>query len=189
MNEKQNLHTHSLFCDGKNSLEEMVKEAITQDFTSIGFSSHAYTAFPFDECGIKSKEKEKLYLDTLSSLKEKYRGIIKIYRGIELESRDAFSLSPLPDEKPILPKDDIDWFTYHMRAMVEELGEVTKADKRWKTHRNENFNQAEKVDELADVFITAMKLAIYSGLSGQDVYNAIDRKIVENIKRLEMEKR
>ena len=58
MNEKQNLHTHSLFCDGKNSLEEMVKEAITQDFTSIGFSSHAYTAFPFDECGIKSKEKE-----------------------------------------------------------------------------------------------------------------------------------
>lgn len=96
MDEKQNLHTHSLFCDGKNSLEEMVKEAITQDFTSIGFSSHAYTAFPFDECGIKNKEKEKLYLDTLSSLKEKYRGIIKIYRGIELESRDAFSLSPLP---------------------------------------------------------------------------------------------
>ena len=95
MDEKQNLHTHSLFCDGKNSLEEMVKEAITQDFTSIGFSSHAYTAFPFDECGIKSKEKEKLYLDTLSSLKEKYDGIIKIYSGIELESRDAFSLSPL----------------------------------------------------------------------------------------------
>ena len=95
MNEKQNLHTHSLFCDGKNSLEEMVMEAINQGFTSIGFSSHAYTAFPFDECGIKSKEKEKEYLDTLSFLKEKYRGIIKIYSGLELESRDAFSLSPL----------------------------------------------------------------------------------------------
>ena len=36
MNEKQNLHTHSLFCDGKNSLEEMVMEAINQGFTSIG---------------------------------------------------------------------------------------------------------------------------------------------------------
>lgn len=82
-----------------------------------------------------------------------------------------------------LPQDDIDWFTYHMRAMVEELGEVTKADKRWKTYRNENFNQEEKVDELADVFITAMNLAIYSGLSGQDVYDAIKRKIKENIKR------
>lgn len=94
MKEKQNLHTHSLFCDGKNSLEDMVTEAINQGFTSIGFSSHAYTAFPFDECGIKSREKERLYLDTLSSLKEKYEGIIKIYSGIELESRDASSLSP-----------------------------------------------------------------------------------------------
>ena len=96
MIEKQNLHTHSLFCDGEDSLEDMVKEAINQGFTSIGFSSHAYTAFPFDECGIKSKEKERLYLETLSYLKEKYRGIIRIYKGIEMESRDAFSLSPLP---------------------------------------------------------------------------------------------
>lgn len=87
----------------------------------------------------------------------------------------------------VLPQDDIDWFTYHMRAMVEELGEVTKADKRWKTHRNENFDQAEKVDELADVFITAMNLAIYSGLSGQEIFDAINRKIKENIKRLYME--
>lgn len=83
-----------------------------------------------------------------------------------------------------LPQDDIDWFTYHMRAMVEELGEVTKADKRWKTHRNENFNQEEKVDELADVFITVMNLAIYSGLSGQDMYNAIEEKIEENNERI-----
>ena len=83
-----------------------------------------------------------------------------------------------------LPQDDIDWFTYHMRAMVEELGEVTKADKRWKTHRNDNFNQEEKVDELADVFITAMNLAIYSGLSGQEMYNAINKKIAENNQRL-----
>ena len=86
-----------------------------------------------------------------------------------------------------LPQDDIDWFTYHMRAMVEELGEVTKADKRWKTHRNDNFNQEEKVYELADVFITAMNLAIYSGLSGQEMFDAINKKIKENVKRLNME--
>ena len=94
MKEKQNLHTHSLFCDGKDSLEDLVKEAIKQGFSSIGFSSHAYTAFPFDECGIESKEKERTYLETISSLKEKYNGIIRIYGGLELESRDAYSLSP-----------------------------------------------------------------------------------------------
>ena len=38
-----------------------------------------------------------------------------------------------------LPQDDVNWFSYHIQAMVEELGEVMKADKRWKTHRNERF--------------------------------------------------
>ena len=32
MKEKQNLHTHSLFCDGQDSIEDMIKEAIKQNF-------------------------------------------------------------------------------------------------------------------------------------------------------------
>lgn len=109
---------------------------------------------------------------------------VKLYNK-QIDFQQMILVEKAKEGKPyfVLPQDDIDWFTYHMRAMVEELGEVTKADKRWKTHRNENFNQEEKVDELADVFITAMNLAIYSGLSGQDVYDAIKRKIKENIKR------
>ena len=92
MIEKQNLHTHSLFCDGKNSLEDMVTEAINQGFTSIGFSSHAYTAFPFDECGIKSKEKEKLYLDTISSLIELYLSNIVSYSRSDIKAHQAKSI-------------------------------------------------------------------------------------------------
>ena len=83
-----------------------------------------------------------------------------------------------------LPVDDLNWFTYHSLAMIEEMGEVMKADKRWKTHRNCRYKKDEKLDEIADVFITAMNMAMYSGFSGEDIQNAISNKIDENIQRV-----
>lgn len=83
-----------------------------------------------------------------------------------------------------VPHDDVRWFSYHIQAMVEELGEIMKADKRWKTHRNEAFNQIEKVDEIADMFITAMNIAIYSGLSAEELHDCILSKILENTKKI-----
>lgn len=79
-----------------------------------------------------------------------------------------------------LPIDNIGWFSYHMQAMQEELGEVLKADKRWKTHRNTAFDPENKAEELADVFITAINLAIFSGIDAQMMLNAITYKQAEN---------
>ena len=33
-----NLHTHTNYCDGKNSIEENIKYAIEKEFISLGFS-------------------------------------------------------------------------------------------------------------------------------------------------------
>lgn len=82
------------------------------------------------------------------------------------------------------PGDNLKQFSYHVQAMVEELGEVMKADKRWKTHRNERFEPAEKLDEIADVFITAMNIAIHSGFTAETIEQAIAHKIEENYERL-----
>lgn len=79
-----------------------------------------------------------------------------------------------------LPTDSKEWFMYHVCAMVEEMGEVMKSDKRWKSHRNKAYNRDEKLEELADVFITAMNMCIFSGFSGDTVANAIKRKIENN---------
>lgn len=87
-----------------------------------------------------------------------------------------------------LPADNRDWFSYHMQAMMEELGEVLKADKRWKTHRNKTFNPEEKIDELADVFITAINLAIFSGVSAEDMHSKIENKIRENLEKFKRER-
>lgn len=81
------------------------------------------------------------------------------------------------------PGDNLTQFSYHVQAMVEELGEVMKADKRWKTHRNERFEPEEKLDEIADVFITAMNIAIHSGFTAETIEQAIARKIDENYER------
>ena len=78
----QNMHTHTTFCDGKNTPDEMVRAAIEKGFTSIGFSSHANTVF-HDSCemhgGVEDYKKE------ITRLKYVYCGVIEIYLGVELD--------------------------------------------------------------------------------------------------------
>lgn len=74
-----NLHTHTSFCDGKNTPEEMVISAIDRGFVSLGFSGHGYT--PHDL--ISSMKDTEGYIREISRLKEKYKDKIEIYLGVE----------------------------------------------------------------------------------------------------------
>lgn len=79
-----NFHTHSTFCDGKNTPEEVVLSAIEKGFDAIGFSSHGFTPFDLRYC-MKNTDG---YIKEIRNLKEKYKGKIQVYLGIE---EDAFS--------------------------------------------------------------------------------------------------
>ena len=72
-----------------------------------------------------------------------------------------------------MPVDDVKWFMYHVCAMQEEVGEVLKADKRWKTHRNTTYIPDEKKDEIADVFITILNIALFSGIDGEELFSIL----------------
>lgn len=76
-----------------------------------------------------------------------------------------------------LPHDNVHWFSYHIQAMVEEMGELLKSDKRWKTHRNVVFDPSNKLEEMADVFITIMNLAIFANISCDELMEAVMVKI------------
>lgn len=82
------------------------------------------------------------------------------------------------------PKDDTRWFQYHVTAMSEEIGEVLKADKRWKTHRNAFYDKENKLEEIADIFITAINISMFSGFDSETILSAIAAKISENSKKL-----
>ena len=72
-----NFHTHTKYCDGKNTPEEMVLSAIELGFDSLGFSGHAYTEFDLSYC-MTPGETEK-YISDIYALKKKYAGRIDIY--------------------------------------------------------------------------------------------------------------
>lgn len=83
-------HTHSVLCDGKNTLEEMTLEAISKGFSAIGFSGHSYTSIDLDYC-IKD---EKAYIARCRRLQEKFGDKIEVLCGIE---RDFFADNQYPD--------------------------------------------------------------------------------------------
>ena len=64
---RQNLHTHSLYCDGKNSIREMIETAIAKKFDILGFSGHGW--LPIDSASM-SVENTRKYIAEVNAMKE-----------------------------------------------------------------------------------------------------------------------
>ena len=90
---KVNLHTHTARCGhATGTEEEYVLAAIENGYEKLGFSDH--TPFPY-EGGYVNRTKmlpEQLpgYIETVLSLKEKYKDSIEILLGLECESVPRF---------------------------------------------------------------------------------------------------
>lgn len=85
-----NYHTHTVYCDGKNTAEEMVQKAIELGLSEIGFSGHSYTEFDLEPC--MTREGTESYKREINDLKEKYKDKIKILLGIEYDYQSKESL-------------------------------------------------------------------------------------------------
>lgn len=78
-----NLHAHTTYSDGRDSVEEMVKAAIDCGFVSVGISDHSYTAC--DESYCMKKDALPQYLAEVRQVAEKYKGQIDVFAGLELD--------------------------------------------------------------------------------------------------------
>lgn len=76
-------HVHTTYCDGRDSPEDIVHEAIKLGMKKIGFSGHSYT--PFDEEPCMSIDGTERYIEEIHRLKEKYHGQIEILCGTECD--------------------------------------------------------------------------------------------------------
>lgn len=78
-----NFHTHTKYCDGKSSPEEIVLQALDLGMTRLGFSGHAYT--PHDTSYAMSPETAAVYAGEIRGLQEKYGNRLEILCGLELD--------------------------------------------------------------------------------------------------------
>ncbi len=84
---KSNLHTHTCFCDGKNTPEEMIRAAVEAGMDTLGFSGHSALSFENDwsmtEAGTAAYCKEILRLKSL------WADRISVLLGIEQDFDSA----------------------------------------------------------------------------------------------------
>jgi len=130
MKTKSNLHTHSTYCDGKNTIEENIKEAIALNFRSIGFSGHAPSGRRYDSCCM-TEETTKKYFAELENLKQKYKNSIDVFKGIELEACNPenfeeadYSIGSLHFLQSGSSFFNIDDTKDKLKAVVNSLGEL-----------------------------------------------------------------
>lgn len=76
-------HVHTNFCDGADSPEEMVRQAISQNLDTIGLVCHAFT--PFDQRYCIKPENIQVFIDEVARLKEVYKDKINVFCGIEYD--------------------------------------------------------------------------------------------------------
>jgi histidinol-phosphatase (PHP family) len=91
MKNLQNLHTHSKYCDGADTPEEMIAYAIEKGFDSIGFSGHSFMSFSPDYSMSPSGTED--YKREILVLKKKYAGQIDVFLGLEFEMYSETDLS------------------------------------------------------------------------------------------------
>lgn len=90
----QNLHTHTVFGDGQNTAEEMVRAAIAAGCGSLGFSEHSRMPAAVASGWCMTEAEESAYRQEVLRLREAYAGQIDLFLGLE---RD---LDALPSPEP-----------------------------------------------------------------------------------------
>ena len=164
-----NYHTHTIFCDGRDTPEQLVQEAIRLGCPALGFSGHSYTPY---EAAWMPKERILPYQAEIRRLQAVYSGQIRILLGIEQdyysdEATDAYEYvigavhnlrrggeyRPLDYTRDRLIATVNDWFGGDWYALAEEYYALV-GDLYEKTHCRviAHFDLIEKFNEAGDLF-------------------------------------
>lgn len=100
---KTNYHTHTSYCDGKESPQEIIEEAVKKGFDIIGFSSHS--AFPFGSDWHISPRETLKYMQDVKDAAEKHKGKIKVLCGFEADYIPGMTKPSLKDDYSSLSPD------------------------------------------------------------------------------------
>ncbi len=80
------LHTHTCFCDGKNTPKEMVQSAVSRGLTTYGISGHSHTVLIPKGCiWSMTLDGQLEYAKQINELKKEYAGQIRLLLGAEVD--------------------------------------------------------------------------------------------------------
>ena len=81
---KTNYHTHTTWCDGRNTPREMAEAALAKGFDALGFSSHAMLPRS-DIDWVLTPEKAVRYAADIRSLADEFNDRLQILCGVEAD--------------------------------------------------------------------------------------------------------
>ena len=122
MNNLTNYHSHTLYCDGRAQMEDFIRFAISEGFTSYGVSSHA--PLPFSTAWTMEWDRMTDYLDEFHRLKKKYSDRIELAIGLEIDYLSAES-HPALSRFQELP---LDYRIGSVHMLYDPQGEVVDID-------------------------------------------------------------
>lgn len=163
-----NYHSHTTFCDGRAPMEDFIKEAIRQGFTSYGISSHA--PLPFPTHWTMKKEDIPPYLEEFFRLKQEFQDQIELYIGLEIDYLDENS-NPATEYFQNLP---LDYRIGSVHLLKDEKGEVVDIDcnkEIFKERLEKHFHNDLKTTVLAYY----NQLMTMVGLGGFDIVGHADK--------------
>ena len=123
MIKKANFHTHTTFCDGRSTAEEMVLTAIEKGFDTLGFSSHCM--YPFSCSWHIPVKNVDAYCAEIRRLKEAYKDKIDIKLGFEADYIPSITS---PDKNGDYKDFQPDFLIGSVHYIVKENGNFTVDD-------------------------------------------------------------
>lgn len=92
------VHTHSTFCDGRDTLEKMMEVAYTTGVRYYGASSHSHTPWEEEQDFVLPRDLTP-YREEVMRLREQYEGKMEVLYGLEWDSHSVD-----------LPPEDLDYW-------------------------------------------------------------------------------
>ncbi|MGA2641045.1 MAG: histidinol-phosphatase [Spirochaetia bacterium] len=78
-----NYHTHTYHCDGRGEPREYAEAALRKGMPRLGFSGHNVVPFPTD--WTMPAARRESYLGEVREVRERYRGKLEIFLGMEVD--------------------------------------------------------------------------------------------------------
>lgn len=153
-------HVHTYRCGHAENIpdEEYVKRAVDIQADSIWFTDHA--PFPGDPFGNRMKYKQlPEYLSSMNDLKNRYKGIIEVHTGLEIEYFPSYDKAGYYTD--LLKMKGLEFLMLGQHMAETETGRYTYD---WDTEKKE----AEEYIAIADAEIEGMKTGFFTVIAHPD---------------------